>query len=169
MNFYTAILRPLLFRVDAERAHHFVLRQISLFPPALLRLMGGGPLPRQPQSVLGLEMGNPVGLAAGMDKDGIALAGWEALGFGFVEIGTITALAQAGNPRPRLFRYPQQNALVNRMGFNNDGSKGRVSSPASACGMHENGRKFLLGLILGNRKPLPLTRRRMIICRAFEC
>ncbi len=155
MNFYTAILRPLLFRVDAERAHHFVLRQISLFPPALLRLMGGGPLPRQPQSVLGLEMGNPVGLAAGMDKDGIALAGWEALGFGFVEIGTITALAQAGNPRPRLFRYPQQNALVNRMGFNNAGAKA-VSARLQGLRHARKWPKIPVGINIGKSKATPL-------------
>ncbi len=155
MSFYTAILRPLLFRLDPEQAHHFVLRQISLFPPALLRLMCGGPLRRQPQSVLGLKMDNPVGLAAGMDKDGIALAGWEALGFGFVEIGTITALAQAGNPRPRLFRYPQQKALVNRMGFNNEGAK-IVSARLQRLQQTRKWPKIPIGINIGKSKATPL-------------
>jgi dihydroorotate dehydrogenase len=155
VSFYTAILRPLLFRLDAERAHYFVLRQISLFPPALLRLMCGGPFRRQPQTVLGLEMDNPVGLAAGMDKDGIALAGWEALGFGFVEIGTITALAQAGNPRPRLFRYPQQKALVNRMGFNNEGAK-TVSDRLQRLRQARKWPKIPVGINIGKSKATSL-------------
>lgn len=122
MNPYTAILRPLLFRMDAETAHHFALRQLSLLPSALLRLFFGGTVSR-PKSVFGVSFPNPVGLAAGMDKNAVALPGWEALGFGFVEIGTITAHAQPGNAQPRVFRYPRQQALINRMGFNNDGAE----------------------------------------------
>ncbi len=122
MNFYTSILRPLLFRMDAETAHHFALKQLSVFPPALLRLMFGS-APQDPAEVMGMAFPNRIGLAAGMDKNAVALPGWEALGFGFVEIGTVTALAQPGNPQPRLFRYPAQKALINRMGFNNDGAE----------------------------------------------
>ncbi len=122
MNIYCAILRPLLFRLDAERAHHFVLRQLSLLPPALLRLIFGRIPRRSPHRLFDVEFPTRVGLAAGMDKNAIALRGWEALGFGFVEVGTITARPQQGNPRPRVFRYPEQGALVNRMGFNNDGA-----------------------------------------------
>jgi dihydroorotate dehydrogenase len=121
VNIYTAI-RPFLFRLDPESAHHLILRQLSIIPPALLRLIFGG-IPRSAsQGAFGVDFPSRVGLAAGMDKNGVALAGWQALGFGFVEIGTITANPQPGNPRPRLFRYPQQDALVNRMGFNNDGA-----------------------------------------------
>ena len=79
------------------------------------------PAPK-PTTVFGLNFPNPVGLAAGFDKNGVALPAWEALGFGFVEIGTVTAQAQPGNPRPRIFRYPAQEALINRLGFNNDGA-----------------------------------------------
>jgi dihydroorotate dehydrogenase len=122
VNAYTLLLRPFLFRLDAEKAHRLVLRQLSVFPPALLRLIFGRPERCLPQPVFGLEFPTRVGLAAGMDKNAVALRGWEALGFGFVEIGTITACAQPGNPRPRLFRYPEQGALVNRMGFNNEGA-----------------------------------------------
>jgi dihydroorotate dehydrogenase len=75
-----------------------------------------------PRKVFGITFPNPVGLAAGFDKNGVALPALAALGFGFIEIGTITAKAQAGNPRPRIFRYPQQGALINRLGFNNDGA-----------------------------------------------
>jgi dihydroorotate dehydrogenase len=122
VNIYTRILRPLLFSLDSERAHHLVLRQLSILPPLLVRVIFGR-LPRcPPHQLFGVVFPRRVGLAAGMDKNGIALRGWEALGFGFVEIGTITARPQPGNARPRLFRYPEQAALVNRMGFNNDGA-----------------------------------------------
>lgn len=122
MNIYTRILRPLLFSLDAEHAHHLVLRQLSIFPPLLVQTIFGR-LPRcPPHQLFGVTFPRRVGLAAGMDKNGIALRGWEALGFGFVEIGTVTARPQPGNARPRLFRYPEQAALVNRMGFNNDGA-----------------------------------------------
>ena len=155
MSFYTAILRPLLFRLDAEKAHHLALRQLSLLPPPLLRLIFRG-IPRcESQNVFGIDFPNPIGLAAGMDKNATALAGWEALGFGFVEIGTITAKAQPGNPQPRLFRYPRQNALVNRMGFNNDGAD---AVAARLDGLHKAGKwpKIPVGINLGKSKITPL-------------
>jgi dihydroorotate dehydrogenase len=120
MNLYP-LLRPLLFRMDAETAHHFALGALESAPRPLLRTMFG-PAPSTPREVAGITFRNPVGLAAGMDKNALALPAWEALGFGFVEVGTITAKAQPGNPQPRLFRYPAHQALVNRMGFNNDGA-----------------------------------------------
>ena len=116
---YERLLRPLLFALDPETAHHF----------ALAFLRAAGPLLPKPTdttsrvSVFGLNFRHRVGLAAGLDKNGIALPAWEALGFSFVEIGTVTAQAQPGNPRPRIFRYPEQNALINRLGFNNDGAE----------------------------------------------
>ncbi|MGA7213309.1 MAG: quinone-dependent dihydroorotate dehydrogenase [Terrimicrobiaceae bacterium] len=155
MNIYTAILRPLFFRLDAEQAHHLALRQLSLFPPSLLRLIFRG-IPRcDSQTAFGVDFPNPVGLAAGMDKNAIALSGWEALGFGFVEIGTITARAQPGNPRPRLFRYPRQSALVNRMGFNNEGAE---AIAARLEGLRKTGKwpKIPVGINLGKSKVTPL-------------
>ncbi len=155
MNTYVAILRPLLFRLEAERAHHFVLRQLSLFPPAFLRIISGGRLRGGPQRVFGLEFPTRVGLAAGMDKNAVALPGWEALGFGFVEIGTITARAQPGNPRPRLFRYPEYGALINRMGFNNDGA----DAVAARLGVLRKKGKWPaipVGINLGKSKVTPL-------------
>ncbi len=123
MNLYTSLLRPLLFRLDAEHAHHFALRMLAVTPSALLRMVFGAPPRDRSKTVFGVAFPNPVGLAAGMDKNADALPAWEALGFGFIEIGTITAHPQPGNPAPRLFRYPAQQALVNRMGFNNDGAQ----------------------------------------------
>ncbi len=117
-------LRPLAFALDPETAHHFAigtLRFASGFTPLLAPLRAFQPSPH-PVKVFGLEFPNPIGLAAGFDKNGVALPAWEALGFGFVELGTVTARAQPGNPKPRIFRYPEQRALINRLGFNNDGA-----------------------------------------------
>lgn len=120
MNVYE-LLRPLLFRMDAETAHHFALGALEAAPAFALRAVFGS-APVSPVEVCGIRFPNPVGLAAGMDKNAVALCAWEALGFGFVEVGTITAKAQPGNPKPRMFRYPEIGALINRMGFNNDGA-----------------------------------------------
>jgi dihydroorotate dehydrogenase len=121
---YESLVRPLLFLLEPEQAHHlalaalrrggdidFVLHWLNRFAPR--------PAPRV---VFGVQFPNPLGLAAGFDKNGVAIPAWAALGFGFVEIGTVTAQAQPGNPHPRIFRYPKQEALVNRLGFNNDGA-----------------------------------------------
>ena len=107
--------------LPAEAAHNLAILGLSMTPPSLLRAAFGA-TPQKPTKLFGLTFPNPVGLAAGMDKDASALRAWEALGFGFVEAGTITALAQPGNPKPRCFRYPSQQALINRMGFNNSGA-----------------------------------------------
>jgi dihydroorotate dehydrogenase len=116
------IARTLLFRLDPETVHHLALRLLSVEGmPTLLREVGGM-VPPSPVKVWGIEFRNPVGLAAGFDKDAQALAAWDALGFGFVEIGTVTPRPQAGNPRPRIWRYPRYQALVNAMGFPNDGA-----------------------------------------------
>ena len=121
---YERFVRPLLFAVDPETAHRltvasltaashidFMLRSLSVFRP-----------PAKPKRLFGVNFQNPVGLAAGLDKNGVALPAWAALGFGFIEIGTVTAKPQPGNPKPRIFRFPEQNALINRLGFNNDGA-----------------------------------------------
>jgi dihydroorotate dehydrogenase len=123
-NSYERLVRPLLFSIDPERAHHFTiqcLRVASGLDPILRGLSRFAPAPA-PRQCFGLNFPNPVGLAAGLDKNGVALPAWAALGFGFIEIGTITAKAQPGNPKPRIFRFPEQRALINRLGFNNDGA-----------------------------------------------
>src|SRR5437773_5946866 len=123
-NFYERLIRPLLFSLDAENAHHLtleMLRGASRFDLALRMLRYFQP-PPSPKTLFGLNFPNPVGLAAGLDKNGVALPAWAALGFGFIEIGTVTARAQPGNPEPRIFRLPKQQVLINRLGFNNDGA-----------------------------------------------
>jgi dihydroorotate dehydrogenase len=110
--------------MEPETAHHFalgLLRAAPRIPGALAFLRSFAP-PPQPRTLFGLQFRNSIGLAAGFDKNGVAVPAWEALGFGFVEIGTVTAKPQPGNPRPRIFRYPEQEALINRLGFNNDGA-----------------------------------------------
>jgi dihydroorotate dehydrogenase len=121
---YRTFVKPLLFSLDPETAHRLtieLLRAASHLDFALCALRSFQP-PSKPKTVFGLNFPNPIGLAAGLDKNGIALPAWAALGFGFVEIGTITAKAQPGNPKPRIFRLPEQQALINRLGFNNDGA-----------------------------------------------
>ncbi len=120
-RWYEHFVRPLLFRMDPETAHHLALRALRV-PGALAGLRGFGPA-AQPLMLFGVSFRNPLGLAAGFDKNGVALPVWEALGFGFVEIGTVTARPQPGNPRPRIFRYSGPEALINRLGFNNDGAE----------------------------------------------
>jgi dihydroorotate dehydrogenase len=123
-NGYERFIRPLLFSLDAETAHHLAigfLRGASHVDLALRALNSFRPAPK-PKTVFGVNFPNPIGLAAGLDKNGAALAALAALGFGFVEIGTVTAKTQPGNPKPRIFRFPEQQALINHLGFNNDGA-----------------------------------------------
>ena len=120
MNVYRQLLRPLLFQINAEAVHHLAMAALSRLGPVLCRMQPARD-PRLARKVFGVTFPNPVGLAAGFDKNAIALAAWEALGFGFAEAGTITARPQRGNPKPRLFRVPEAEALINRLGFNNDG------------------------------------------------
>lgn len=122
---YERILRPVLFSIDPEKAHHLTigaLRNASR-STAMLRPLRAFAPPDDPVELFGLRFRNRVGLAAGFDKNGVALPAWEALGFGFAEIGTVTAQPQLGNPKPRIFRFPEQQALINRLGFNNDGAE----------------------------------------------
>jgi dihydroorotate dehydrogenase len=135
MDFYSRFLRPIFFSLDPEEAHDAVLAMLETaselsLGPGLIRLTAGKAVPPSPRTVAGITFPNPVGLAAGMDKNALALPAWEALGFGFAEIGTVTALPQPGNPKPRLFRYPQQQALINRFGFNNEGCEAVAARPA---------------------------------------
>ncbi|MBK8625993.1 MAG: quinone-dependent dihydroorotate dehydrogenase [Saprospiraceae bacterium] len=123
---YQYLIKPFLFLLNPERAHHLTILLLRI----VLNIPGGKWVfrklyqvedPKLQRTVLGLTFPNPVGLAAGFDKDGKYYNQMSALGFGFIEIGTVTPIAQAGNDKPRLFRIPQDDALINRMGFNNDG------------------------------------------------
>ena len=121
---YERLVRPLLFSLSPEAAHNFAIRNLraaSKWPAALRRLEHFRPSAK-PKTLFDLTFPNPVGLAAGFDKNGVAIPAWAALGFGFVEVGTVTAKPQPGNPKPRIFRFPEQQALINRLGFNNDGA-----------------------------------------------
>lgn len=120
MNIYP-LLKPVLFKLDAEQAHDLTLK--TLQKAAQFGLLKGfsGRLPDAPTQVMGLTFPNPVGLAAGLDKNAAVIDGMAALGFGFIEVGTVTPRAQPGNPKPRLFRLPEAQAIINRFGFNNLG------------------------------------------------
>ena len=144
MSAYERIVRPLLFRADPERVHHGVLRVLSHLPARR-------PPRGEPVEVFGIRFPNRVGLAAGMDKDGLALRAWPALGFGFVEVGTVTRHPQPGNPRPRLFRVPARRAVVNRMGFNNAGAAALAARLAAYGPL-----PVPLGISLGKSKLTPL-------------
>jgi len=115
------IIRPLLFRFDPEMAHHLSLASLQLSSHLGLLNPLRQHVDKAGREIMGIRFPNPVGLAAGMDKNGDYVDGLAALGFGFIELGTVTPRPQAGNPKPRLFRIPQAEALINRMGFNNEG------------------------------------------------
>jgi dihydroorotate dehydrogenase len=121
------LIRAQLFRLDPERAHGLAMGGVSWAArhPGALRALGWAFAPRDERlavTAFGLRFANPVGLAAGFDKDGVAAAAWPSLGFGHVELGSVTAVPQPGNPPPRLFRLSEDRAIVNRMGFNNEGA-----------------------------------------------
>ncbi len=120
MNIYP-LLKPLLFQLDAEQAHDVTLKSLQKAEKLGLLKAFSARLPDAPSQVMGLTFPNPVGLAAGLDKNGAVIDGLAALGFGFVEVGTVTPRPQPGNPKPRLFRMPEAQAIINRFGFNNLG------------------------------------------------
>jgi dihydroorotate dehydrogenase len=158
--FYEKILRPALFRLDSERAHEVGVDLMALLgriPPACRILEALSRLPEsgfRPVEAFGLQFPNAVGLAAGFDKNARAWPAAAALGFGHVEIGTVTALAQPGNPRPRMFRYPEQQAVINRLGFNNQGSE---AVAARLSRFPPPGRRRIpLGINLGKSKAVDL-------------
>src|SRR5678815_2189155 len=156
-NLYERLIRPLLFSLDAETAHYFtiaLLQRASHFDPALRVLRSFQPSPK-PKTLFGLNFPNPIGLGAGLDKNGIAVPAWAALGFGFIEIGTVTAKAQPGNPKPRIFRLPEQQALINRLGFNNDGADAIAQRLAA---LRESGRwpAVPVGINIGKSRTTPL-------------
>ena len=162
---YERFVRPLLFALDPETAHHFALRVLRA-GGTRLPLRQFQPKPK-PTTVFGITFPNPVGLAAGFDKSGVALPAWAALGFGFAEIGTVTAKPQPGNPRPRIFRFPQQEALINRLGFNNDGAE-VVAKDCSGCAIPDVGREFPSASTSENRKQRHWKLRLKIISFRFE-
>jgi len=144
------LARPFLFTLDAERAHGLGLGALDLAWRTGTTPLLAGRVEALPTKLLGLEFPNPVGLAAGLDKNGEHIDALFALGFGFVEIGTITPRPQAGNPKPRMFRLPQHLAIINRMGFNNAGVDALVKNVG-----HSRHRKGPLGINIGKNKDTP--------------
>ncbi len=149
---YYPLLRSFLFRLDPETAHHWTLRLLRLPGAGILSTLTALGIPTAPRRVMGLDFPNPVGLAAGLDKDGECIALWRTLGFGFVEIGTVTPRPQPGNPKPRMFRLPQAQALINRMGFNNQGVDRLVERVRRARF------KGVLGINIGKNADTPVER-----------
>ena len=145
-----ALSRPFLFAFDAERAHGLGLASLeAAYRSGLNPLIAKAPKPL-PTKAFGLTFPNPVGLAAGLDKNGAHIDALLALGFGFVEVGTVTPRPQPGNPKPRMFRLPQQEAVINRLGFNNEGVDALVRNV-------ERARRIggLLGINIGKNKDTP--------------
>ena len=147
-----SLVRPLLFALDAEKAHHLTLQSLAIL--ARLGLAPSAP-PARPacaREVMGLRFPNPVGLAAGLDKNGDYIDALARLGFGFIEIGTVTPRPQPGNPRPRLFRLPAANGVINRLGFNNGGVDRLVDNVRRAA------YRGVLGINIGKNADTPLER-----------
>ena len=138
-------LRPLLFRLNPERAHNRTLALLARMPVFMPRGTGGKPV-----ELMGLTFPNRLGLAAGLDKNGVAVSAFDRAGFGFIEVGTVTPRPQPGNPRPRLFRLPEFDAIINRMGFNNLGIDALTARLAATPKP-----RALLGINLGKNKDTP--------------
>jgi dihydroorotate dehydrogenase len=156
-NGYELFVRPLLFLLEPEAAHHLtiaLLQRASQFDP-VLRVLKSVQLSLKPKTLFGLNFPNPIGLAAGLDKNGVALPAWAALGFGFIEIGTVTAKAQPGNPKPRIFRLPGQHALINRLGFNNDGAD-TIAQRLAALRESDRWPAVPVGINIGKSRAIPL-------------
>ncbi len=157
---YRAV-RPLLFLADAERIHSATLGALRVAGSngpgragaALASGVGTAEASRAPVELMGLRFRNRVGLAAGFDKDGVAIRGWAALGLGFVELGTVTPRPQPGNPRPRLVRLTADEALINRMGFNNAGAEALAARIEAARPHLPNG--FVIGVNIGRNRDTP--------------
>jgi dihydroorotate dehydrogenase len=156
---YRHVVKPLLFQLDAEQAHELGVDALALLGriTPLCRLLEAfnrlDPAVHRPVRAFGLEFPNAVGLAAGFDKNARAWPAAAALGFGHVEIGTVTAHGQPGNPQPRLFRFPEEKAVINRMGFNNAGSEAVAARLATQPGVGH--RRIPLGVNLGKSKVTP--------------
>ncbi|MCU0932389.1 MAG: quinone-dependent dihydroorotate dehydrogenase [Serpentinimonas sp.] len=148
------LARHLLFRMDPEAAHDLTLNQLARWQHSPFMKLAAEPRVHDPVTVAGLQFPNRVGLAAGLDKNARCIDAWNALGFGFVEVGTVTPLGQPGNPKPRMFRLPASNALINRLGFNNEGLAAFVQNVQRA----RNRSGVVLGLNIGKNAATPIAR-----------
>jgi dihydroorotate dehydrogenase len=147
-NWYTRLIRPLMFRLDPETAHRLTIAALGLMPP----LRSADDLPELATTAFGVKFANPVGLAAGLDKDARAIRAWNALGFGFAELGTVTPRPQPGNAPPRMWRLPAHRALINRLGFPGEG----MEAVAARLGrLQKAGLAIRLALNFGPNKDTP--------------
>ncbi|MCK5878019.1 MAG: quinone-dependent dihydroorotate dehydrogenase [Candidatus Marithrix sp.] len=147
---FYSLLRPILFTLPPETAHKLTLINLNLLYRLGLTKLFFRKIPYAPCTVMGLDFPNPVGLAAGMDKDGEYIGSLASLGFGFLEVGTVTPRPQIGNPYPRLFRLPKNQAIINRMGFNNKGVDNLIKNIKNS---HFNG---ILGVNIGKNADTPI-------------
>src|SRR5438128_123732 len=145
---YRAV-RPFLFALDPETAHRLTLKSLDVRTRLGAAALVAAPAPRVPVRVMGLDFPNPVGLAAGLDKDGEHIDALAALGFGFIEVGAVTPRAQPGNPKPRLFRLSKAGALINRLGFNSRGADVLVEN------LRRSGYRGIVGVNIGKNSDTP--------------
>ena len=162
------LARPFLFGLDPEAAHDLTIKSLAATQCTPLKLAYANKRVSDPVTIAGLTFPNRVGLAAGLDKNAQCIDAWNAMGFGFVEVGTVTPLGQSGNPKPRMFRIPEKNALINRLGFNNEGldvfiknvkrsefhSVLRNEYDGKASKTHKN--RMILGLNIGKNAATPI-------------
>ena len=157
------LTRPFLFSLDPETAHEHTIALLARGAGTPLQWAWCNPRMSDPVTLAGLRLPNRVGLAAGLDKNARAIDGLAAMGFGFVEVGTVTPLAQPGNPKPRMFRLPARQALINRMGFNNEGLQAFVANDNnsrfnSTSRTSDAGQRLILGLNIGKNAATPIER-----------
>jgi len=149
------LARPFLFGLDPEHAHELTMAALAAIQRTPMIAVVSQPRVHDPVSIAGLTFPNRIGLAAGLDKNGRCIDAFGAMGFGFVEVGTVTPLAQPGNPKPRLFRIPAANALINRLGFNNEGLAAFIANVRQARFRTRGG---ILGLNIGKNAATPIER-----------
>lgn len=158
------LLRPFLFQLDAERAHDLTLHQLARWQNTPMQALWAVPRVHDPVEIAGMRFPNRVGLAAGLDKNARCIDAFAAMGFGFIEVGTVTPYAQPGNPRPRMFRLPEAQGIINRFGFNNDGLDAFIANvrrsrlrqqvpPGTSSGCQP---AILLGLNIGKNASTPI-------------
>lgn len=151
-----SLIRPLLFALDAETVHDHTIQILAQTQHTFLRHAYAQKRIHAPVELAGLTFPNKVGLAAGLDKNARCIDAWHAMGFGFVEVGTVTPVGQPGNPKPRMFRLPSAHALINRLGFNNDGLSAFLHNIQTARFRNASQPRMLLGLNIGKNASTPI-------------
>ena len=150
-----ALVRPFLFGMDPEAAHDFTMNTLAKGQGTPLQLAWSAPMVHDPITLAGLPFPNRVGMAAGLDKNARCIDALAAMGFGFVEVGTVTPKGQPGNPKPRMFRLPAAQGLINRLGFNNDGLEAFIANVKKST-VRAQGKPLLLGLNIGKNAATPI-------------